>query len=114
VIEVSHHPAAVRTSAVIVVDLRQSSTTDFAPLLDCAIGAGAGEVSVVVDLGARPDASSELLTVLHRCSRRLRAHGGRLAVACSRPELRRLFDVTLLSQGFDVYASRAEALRAWA
>jgi len=29
----------------------------------------------------------------------------------TRPELRRLFDVTLLSQGFAVYASRDEALR---
>jgi hypothetical protein len=28
--------------------------------------------------------------------------------------LRRLFDVTLLSQGFGVYASRDEALRNWA
>ena len=35
-------------------------------------------------------------------------------MVCSRPELRRLFDVTLLSQGFDVYASRDEALRTWA
>lgn len=111
-IEVSHHPAAARTSPVIVVDMRQSSTTDLARLLDCAIGAG--EVSVVVDLGARPDASSELLTVLHRCGCHLRALGGRLSIVCARPELRRLFDVTLLSQGFDVYASRDDALRAWA
>jgi anti-anti-sigma regulatory factor len=112
VIEVSHHPAAAQTSAVIVVDLRHSSNTDLARLLDCAIGTG--DVSVVVDLGARPDASSELLTVLHRCSRRVRALGGTLSIVCSRPELRGLFDVTLLSQGFDVYASRDEALRAWA
>jgi anti-anti-sigma regulatory factor len=110
VIEVSHQPAAARTSAVIVVHMRQSSTTDLARLLDCAIGAG--DVSVVVDLGAHPDASSELLTVLHRCGRRLRALGGKLSIVCPRPELRRLFDVTLLSQGFDVYASRAEALYA--
>jgi anti-anti-sigma regulatory factor len=112
VIEVTHHAAATRTSAVIVVDMRRSSTTDLARLLDCAIGAG--EVSVVVDLGPRPDASSELLAVLHRCGRRLRTLGGTLAIVCSRPELRRLFDVTLLSQGFDVYASRDDALRAWA
>jgi hypothetical protein len=32
----------------------------------------------------------------------------------TRPELRRLFDVTLLSQGFAVYTSRDEALRPWA
>ena len=97
---------------MIVVDLEHSSTTDLGRLLDCAIGAG--DVSVIVDLGERPDANSELLTVLHRCGRRIRTLGGTLSVVCSRPELRRLFDVTLLSQGFDVYASRAEALRTWA
>jgi anti-anti-sigma regulatory factor len=111
VIEVSHRRAA-RTSAVIVVDMTRSSTTELARLLDCAMGAG--EVDVVVDLGARLDASSELLTVLHRCARRIRGLGGTLSIACSRPELRRLFDVTLLSQGLDVYASRDEALRTWA
>ncbi len=111
-LEVSHHPADAQGSTMIVVDPRQSSTTDLARLLDCAIGAG--DVSVVVDLGARPDASSELLTLLHGCGRSIRALGGRLSIVCPRPELRRLFDVTLLSQGFDVYASRDEALRAWA
>jgi anti-anti-sigma regulatory factor len=112
VIEVSHKDATSRTSAVIVVDMTRSSTTDLARLLDCAVGAG--EVSVVVDLGERPDASSELLAVLHRCGRRIRRLGGTLSVVSSRPELRRLFDVTLLSQGFDVYASRDEALGSWA
>ena len=114
--QVSHRSEAAPTSAVIVVDMTQSSTyastNELARLVDCALGAG--EVSVVVDLGARPDASSELLTVLHRCGRRLRTLGGTLSIVSSRPELRRLFDVTLLSQGFDVYASRDEALRAWA
>ena len=73
-----------------------------------------GDVDVIVDLGERADASSDLLTVLHRCARRVTSLGGTLAVVCARSELRRLFDVTLLSQGFDVYASRAEALRTWA
>lgn len=97
---------------MIVVDMRRSATTDLARLLDCAIDAG--DISVIVDLGERRDASSELLTVLHRCASRIRGLGGTLSVVCSRPELRRLFDVTLLSHGFDVYASRDEALRTWA
>jgi anti-anti-sigma factor len=108
VIEVSHQ-AGTQPSAVVVVDLERSSTTDIARLLDSAIAVG--DVEVIVDLGERADASSDLLTVLHRCARRVRTLGGRLSVVCSRPELRRLFDVTLLSQGFDVYASRDEALR---
>ena len=109
-IEVSHRPIAP-TSAVVVVEMERASTTQLARLLDGAIGEG--DVTVVVDLGERCDASSELLTVLNRCGRRLRALGGTLAVVCARPELRRLFDVTLLSQTFDVYASRDDALRAW-
>jgi len=108
VVEVSH-PASIHGSAVIVVDVKRSSTIDLAVLLDRAVGVG--DVDVIVDLGERVDASSDLLTVVHRCARRVRTLGGNLGVVCSRPELRRLFDVTLLSQGFDVYASRDEALR---
>jgi anti-anti-sigma regulatory factor len=109
VIEICH-PTEGTTAAVVVVEMRRGSTTELAQLLRTAIGSG----DVVVDLGERPDASSELLSVLHRCGRHARALGGTLSVVCSRPELRRLFDVTLLSQGFDVYASRDEALRPWA
>ena len=110
-IEVVHQPQA-RTSAVVVVELKRASTADLAQLLRTAIGSG--DVGVIVDLGEQGDASSDLLTVLHRTARQLRALGGRLAVVCVKPELRRLFDVTLLSQGFGVYASRDEALRSWA
>jgi anti-anti-sigma regulatory factor len=111
VIEVSHH-AGSDAPPVVVVDLKRSSTDDLARLLETAIRAG--DVDVIVDLGARADASSDLLTVLHRCARKLRSLGGTLSVVCARPELRRLFDVTLLSQGFRVYRSRDEAFRTWA
>ena len=110
-IEVRHQPEALN-SAIVVVEMRRASTIDLVRLLRTAIGSG--DVGVIVDLGERSDATSDLLTVLHRTARHLRALGGRLAVVCSRPELRHLFDVTLLSQGFGVYASRDEALRTWA
>ena len=112
VIEVGHPPGTERASAVVVVDMKRSSTTELARLIDAALGIG--DVRVIVDLGARYDASSDLLTVLHRCARRVRVLGGTLSVVSARPELRRLLDVTLLSQTFDVYASRDEALRTWA
>jgi anti-anti-sigma regulatory factor len=111
VIEISH-PSEGATAAVVVIEMRRGSTTELARLLRTSIGAG--DVDVVIDLGARADASSDLLSVLHRCGRQLRSLGGTLSVVCTRPELRRLFDVTLLSQGFDVHASRDEALRPWA
>jgi anti-anti-sigma regulatory factor len=109
--EVTHQPQA-RASAVVVVEMQRASTTDLARLLRTAVGSG--DVGVIVDLGARGDVSSDLLSILHRTGRQLRALGGGLAVVCAAPELRRLFDVTLLSQGFGVYASRDEALRSWA
>ena len=111
-IEVGHPTDTEVASAVVVVDMKHSSTTELARLLDNAMGLG--DVSVIVDLGSRFDASSDLLTVLHRCARRVRALGGTLSVGSARPELRRLLDVTLLSQTFDVYTSRDEALRTWA
>jgi len=111
VIEISHHTGG-STAAVVVVELTRGSTTELARLLRCAIGSG--DVDVVVDLGGRLDATSDLLAVLHRCGGQLRALGGTLSVVSTRPELRRLFDVTLLSQGFAVYTSRDEALRPWA
>ena len=110
-IEVTHQCDA-GTSAVVVVEVQRASTLDLARLLRTAIRTG--DIGVIVDLGERRDASSELLTVLHRTARQLRTLGGRLAVVSTKPELRRLFDVTLLSQGFGVYASRDEALRTWA
>jgi anti-anti-sigma factor len=111
VIEVTHQPDT-SASAVVVVEMERASTSDLARLLGTAIGTG--DIGVIVDLGERGDASSELLTVLYRTARQLRTLGGRLAVVCATPELRRLFDLTLLSQGFGVYASRDEALRNWA
>jgi len=111
VIEVTHQPDS-RTQGLVVLELEPASTPDLARLLRLAIGTG--DIGVIVDLGERRDASSELLMVLHRAARQLRMLGGRLAVVSTKPELRRLFDLTLLSQGFSVYASRDEALRTWA
>ena len=108
-IEVAH--GSERASAIVVVEMKQASTTELTRLLGAAVHWG--DIGVIIDLGDRDDASSDLLAVIHRANRQLRALGGRLAVISRRPELRRLFDVTLLSQGFGVYSSRDEALRSW-
>jgi anti-anti-sigma factor len=91
-------------------------------VIDCESGGAGGVVRcvdlvlrlghsrLVVDLGRREDPESELLGVLHGSARRMRAAGGRLAVVCTDSRLRRLLDLTLLSQGFRVYATREEAL----
>jgi anti-anti-sigma factor len=69
-----------------------------------------GHSRLVVDLGSRVDPDADLLGVLHGSARRIRDAGGRLAVVCADSRLRRLLDLTLLSQGFRVYATREEAL----
>lgn len=69
-----------------------------------------GHTRLVVDLGLRNGADADLLSVLHRSGGRMRDCGGGLAVVCGDSGLRRLLDLTLLSQGFGVYATREEAL----
>jgi anti-anti-sigma regulatory factor len=69
-----------------------------------------GHTRFVVDLGERDAADAELLSVLHRSGRRVREAGGRFAVVCADSRLRRLFDMTMLSQGFSVYPTPGDAL----
>lgn len=69
-----------------------------------------GHTHFVVDLGERHAADAELLSVLHRSARRVRDVGGRFAVVCADSRLHRLFDLTMLSQSFSVYATPEDAL----
>jgi anti-anti-sigma regulatory factor len=110
VIEVCHGNAAC-ASAVVVVEVRRDSTGGLDRVLRGTVNAG--DVRVIVDLGEREDVPSDLLTILHRTATQLRRLGGRLAVVTPQPDVRRLFDVTLLSQAFGVFTSRDEALRSW-
>ena len=98
-------------SEVVFVELRRESSPNLARVLRCSLSAG--DVRVIVDLGERDDVSSDLLSILHRTGAQLRALGGKLAVVTPEPGLRRLFDVTLLSQAFGVFGSQDEALRSW-
>ena len=109
-IEVCHESSST-TSAVVLVELRRESSPNLARVLRCSLSAG--DVRVIVDLGERDDVSSDLLSILHRTATQLRALGGKLAVVTPEPGLRRLFDVTLLSQAFGVFGSQDEALRSW-
>ena len=109
-IEVRHDTDAP-ASAVVFVEPRRESPRDLVRALRMAVAAG--NVRLVVDLGERRDTTSEVLTLLRRAALQLRRLGGDLAVVCSQPDLRRLIDLTLLSQTFPVFATRDEALRDW-
>jgi anti-anti-sigma regulatory factor len=108
-----------------VIEIREehASTSGPAVVIRCPDAGGAagvlrgvdlalsvGHSRLVVDLGARDDPDADLLGILHRAGHRMRTAGGGLAVVCADSRLRRLLDLTLLSQGFRVYATREEAL----
>ncbi len=106
-IELRHAPPG--GAPVVFVELKRDCPDDLGRLLAATAGGG---VDLVVDLGDRSDASSDLLVVLHRAARHVVRLGGTLGVVSSQPDVRRLFDLTLLTSSFPVFASRDEALAA--
>lgn len=70
-----------------------------------------GAHDLVVDFGETETLSSVALEALLRTGRELGARGGRLAVVCLRPSLRRLLRLTLLQRAFAVHSSVEAAFR---
>ena len=68
--------------------------------------------ALVLDLTGVTFLDSMALGVLLSGLKRLGESGGRLRVVIPRPEVRRIFEVTLLDRLFDIDASRDEALTA--
>jgi anti-anti-sigma factor len=106
-----------------MIELRQESDSGTGPaaVIECAghaenlvrcvdMAVRLGHTRVVVDLRGRDGTDADLLGVLHRSARRLRESGGRLAVVTADSRFRRLLQLTFLSQGFRVCATREEAL----
>ncbi len=69
-----------------------------------------GAKLVVVDLSETTFVDSMALGVLLGALKRLRASGGEMVLIVSRPDIRRIFEITLLDRIFPLYASRDEAL----
>ena len=107
-IEVREEGAHLADPAVLIRCAEQGALRGVLRGVDLALRLG--HTKVVVDLGAREAADAELLSVLHRSGKRVRAAGGRLALVCTDSRLRRLFDITLLSRTLPVYATKEEAL----
>ena len=107
-IEIREESTSASSSAVVVRCSDSVGTAGVARCVDLALRLG--QQQLVVDLGGRGDPDADLLSVLHRSGKQMRDAGGRLRVVCRDSEFRRLLDLTLLSQGFAVYATREEAL----
>ncbi|HEX4521605.1 MAG TPA: STAS domain-containing protein [Gaiellaceae bacterium] len=70
-----------------------------------------GSRKVLVDLSQATFIDSTTLGVLMGAVKRLRPAGGELAIACNDPNIRRIFEITLLDRIFAIYSSPDEAIR---
>jgi anti-sigma B factor antagonist len=85
-----------------------------APELRDRLGAAvdAGDSGIVVDLTQTSFLDSTALGVLLGAVKRLRGGDGRIQLVVSRPELRRIFEITLLDRVMPLAETRADALAA--
>ena len=71
-----------------------------------------GATSLVIDLSDTTFIDSMTLGVLLGAVKRLRPVGGRVSVVCTDPNIRRIFEITLLDRVFALHESRETALEA--
>jgi anti-sigma B factor antagonist len=69
-----------------------------------------GAQTVVVDLATTTFIDSMTLGILLGAARRLQQRGGELRIACVDPNIRRIFEITLLDRVFTISPSVAAAL----
>ena len=83
-----------------------------APALKLALGEviDQGARNVLVDLSRATFIDSTTLGVLMGAVKRLRPAGGELAIACSDPNVRKIFAITLLDRIFELFSSPDEAI----
>ena len=102
------------TPGVTVLVVQGEVDLHAAPQLRDRLGAAldAGDSGIVVDLTKTSFLDSTALGVLLGAVKRLRAGDGRIHLVVSRPEIRRIFEITLLDQVLPLAETRAEALAA--
>ena len=71
-----------------------------------------GAERVVLDLSRVTLVDSMALGVLLGAKRRLAAHDGSLDLVVSKPDIRRIFEITMLDRVFTLYTTRDDALQA--
>ena len=100
------------TTHVIAVrgDVDLYSAPELRQRLDAVIGGG--KTRVLVDLSETSFIDSTTLGVIVGAIKRLRVHGGRLALACDDPSILRVFAITGLDQVIGVHPNRAAGLAA--
>jgi anti-sigma B factor antagonist len=102
------------TSAVVVLGVHGEADLHSAPELRerLRVAIDSGATVVVVDLTETDFVDSTSLGVLLGATRRLREREGEIRLVVSRPELRRIFEITLLDRIFELHDTREQALAA--
>jgi anti-sigma B factor antagonist len=97
-----------------VVDVQGEADLHTAHELRAAItdAIDSGATSLVIDLSDTTFIDSMTLGVLLGAVKRLRPVGGRVSVVCTDPNIRRIFEITLLDRVFALHDSRETALEA--
>ena len=97
-----------------VVDVQGDADLHTAHELRAAImdAIDGGATSLVIDLSDTTFIDSMTLGVLLGAVKRLRPVGGRVGVVCTDPNIRRIFEITLLDRVFALHESRDAALEA--
>jgi len=106
------HPRPGTAVLALEGDADLHSANELNARLGAAIESGA--VLLVVDLSRVTFIDSMALGVLLEAMKRLRAQGGALRIVAPRPDVRRIFEITLLDRIFPLDATRSEALAAGA
>jgi len=71
-----------------------------------------GTKRIVVDLTETTFVDSMTIGVLLGSMKRLGTAGGRLDLVVARPDIRRIFEITMLDRVFDLHGTREQALEA--
>jgi anti-sigma B factor antagonist len=103
-----------RGDGVVIVAVGGDADLHVAPelreRLTATIDGGAQEL--VLDLSETTFLDSMALGVMLGAMKRLRARGGHLRLVVTRPDIRRIFEITLLDRAFPLHGDRQAALAA--
>jgi anti-anti-sigma factor len=107
-VDVDHEPYVSVVTVAGDVDLHS------APILRARLAALADAYvdHVVLDLSDATFLDSMALGVMLAAQKRLVAASGRLDLVVPKPEIRRIFEITMLDQVFDLHDTRAQAIHA--
>ncbi len=99
---------------LVIVDVQGEADLHTAHELRAAImeAIDGGATSLVIDLSDTTFIDSMTLGVLLGAVKRLRPVDGRVSVVCTDPNIRRIFEITLLDRVFALHESRETALEA--